>query len=170
MQELRSLRGRRNLSVVVDPKIPHLRYYAGASLVTPNHHEAEVATHRRIRTGDDACAAARAFRELAECESVLITRGEHGLWLAEGNRVAAGQLPHETALRVEMNLPARAREVADVTGAGDTVIATVAAALAAGASLRDAAELANDAASVAVSRFGPTAVTSADLIRTLALE
>jgi D-beta-D-heptose 7-phosphate kinase/D-beta-D-heptose 1-phosphate adenosyltransferase len=168
MQQLRALREQRGVRVLVDPKIPHLRYYAGAAIVTPNHHEAEIATHRRIRTTDDARAAARAFRELAECESVVITRGEQGLWLAEGERPAPGQLPHETSLRLETNLSARAREVADVTGAGDTVIAALAAALAAGASLRDAAELANHAASVAVARFGPAAVTADDLQSVLA--
>jgi rfaE bifunctional protein kinase chain/domain len=168
MQALRSLRERRGVRVLVDPKIPHLRYYAGASIVTPNHHEAEAATHRRIRSNEDACAAARAFRELAECESVVITRGEQGMWLAEGERAAPGQAPHETALRLEANLNARAREVADVTGAGDTVIATLAVGLAAGATLHDAAELANHAASVAVARFGPAAVTADDLRGVLA--
>ena len=163
MQALRSLRERRGVRVLVDPKIPHLRYYAGASIVTPNHHEAESATHRRIRNNEDACAAARAFRELAECESVVITRGEQGMWLAEGERAAPGQGLHETPLRLETNLSARAREVADVTGAGDTVIAALAVALAAGATLREAAELANHAAGVAVGRFGPAAVTADDL-------
>ena len=66
---------------LVDPKVPHIDYYAGASLVTPNHHEAEAVTLRRIRTDDEARTAARAFRERARCESVLITRGEHGMWL-----------------------------------------------------------------------------------------
>jgi D-beta-D-heptose 7-phosphate kinase/D-beta-D-heptose 1-phosphate adenosyltransferase len=165
MQALRD--GGPGVRVLVDPKIPHLRYYAGASIITPNHHEAEAATHRRIRTDDEAREAARAFRELAECESVVITRGEQGLWLAEGARVSGDTLPHETPLRLETNLSARAREVADVTGAGDTVIATLAAALAAGASLRESAELANHAAGVAVSHFGPAAVTADDLVAAL---
>lgn len=167
MQALRSRERDQSVRVLVDPKIPHLRYYAGASIITPNHHEAETATHRRIRTDTDAREAARAFRELAECESVVITRGEQGLWLAEGARASGQTLPHETAIQLETNLSARAREVADVTGAGDTVIATLAAALAAGASLREAAELANHAAGVAVSRFGPAAVTAADLFDAL---
>ncbi len=167
MQELRALREGAGTRVLVDPKIPHLSYYAGASLVTPNHHEAEVATHRRIRNDGDARAAARTFRELAGCESVMITRGEHGLWLAEGERAAAGQPAHQTALRVETNLAARAREVADVTGAGDTLIATVAVALASGASLTEAADLANHAAGVAVAKFGPAAVSADELLAAL---
>ncbi|HYM24408.1 MAG TPA: PfkB family carbohydrate kinase, partial [Vicinamibacterales bacterium] len=65
--------------LLVDPKIPHLACYAGATLVTPNHHEAETATHIRIRTDDDARDAARAFRRAARCDAALITRGEHGM-------------------------------------------------------------------------------------------
>ncbi len=74
----------RGIPVLVDPKIPHMPYYAGATLVTPNHHEAEVATHRRIRTAEDAVAAAHLFRERAGCLDVLITRGEHGMCLLAG--------------------------------------------------------------------------------------
>src|SRR6185295_4164200 len=107
--------------IIVDPKIPHLSCYAGATVVTPNHHEAEVATHIRIRSDDDARAAATAFRERAQCHAVLITRGAHGMWLS--------------APDTEQSIPAVAREVADVTGAGDTVVATLALALAAGATL-----------------------------------
>ncbi len=148
----------RGVKVLVDPKIPHLPYYAGATVITPNHHEAEVATHRRIRTEDEARDAARAFRDLTQCESVMITRGEHGLWLLDRSAGGAG---------VERNLTAVAREVADVTGAGDTVIATVAMTLAAGGSLTQAAELANHAAGIAVAKFGPTAVTHDELLLTL---
>jgi D-beta-D-heptose 7-phosphate kinase/D-beta-D-heptose 1-phosphate adenosyltransferase len=136
--------------LVVDPKIPHLDSYAGATIITPNHHEAEAATHRRIRSESDVQSAARDFRRLAGCESVLITRGEHGLWLS-GEEVEGG-------------VPAVAREVADVTGAGDTVVATLALALAAGASLSDAAVLANQAAGVVVGKFGPAAVSADELM------
>ena len=164
MRRLAERRAATGLAVLVDPKIPHLASYAGASLITPNHHEAEVATHTRIRTDVDARDAARAFRALAGATSVMITRGEHGLWLAEGAAPAAGAAPHETPLIVETNLAAKAREVADVTGAGDTVIATLAVALASGATLVQAAELANHAAGVAVGKFGPAAVTAAELL------
>jgi D-glycero-beta-D-manno-heptose-7-phosphate kinase len=168
MRALVARRERLGVPVLVDPKIPHLAAYAGASLITPNHHEAEIATHTRIRTDADAREAARAFRALAQASSVLITRGEHGLWLAEGAAAADAQPVHETPLTIETNLAARAREVADVTGAGDTVIATIAVALASGASLVQAAELANHAAGVAVGKFGPAAVTSAELLAALA--
>ena len=141
----------RGVPVLVDPKIPHVDYYAGATIVTPNHHEAEIAANMRVRSEDDARGAARLFRERARCRSVLITRGDQGMWLlAEG---------------VEGNLPASAREVADVTGAGDTVIATLALSLAAGATITEAARLANEAAGIAVARFGPATVRAAELLK-----
>ena len=136
--------------LIVDPKIPHLPFYAGATLVTPNHHEAEVATHLRVRTDEDARQAAIDFRTRAECDAVLITRGEHGMWLSE-----------KTA---EGSIPAMAREVSDVTGAGDTVVATLALALAAGATMAEAAALANQAAGIVVAKFGPATLTAAELL------
>lgn len=149
--------GRRGgIPVLVDPKVPHIDYYRGATLLTPNHHEAEVITLIRIRTAFDARAAARAFRERAGCKSVLITRGEHGMWLLDG---AGGA--------VEYDLPAVAREVSDVTGAGDTVVAAIALGLASGGSLLDAARLANHAAGIVVGKFGPATVTVDELLASL---
>jgi D-beta-D-heptose 7-phosphate kinase/D-beta-D-heptose 1-phosphate adenosyltransferase len=145
---------RRRIPVLVDPKVPHIDRYAGATLVTPNHHEAEAATLMRMRDGAAVAGVARAFRDRARCDHVLITRGEHGMWLLEGDR------DHELA--------AAAREVSDVTGAGDTVIATVALGLAAGASLPDAARLANHAAGVVVGKFGPAVVTPQELLDAVA--
>ena len=142
---------RLGIPVLVDPKVPHIDYYAGATVITPNHHEAEAVTHMRIRSSEDARAAAWRFRERAGCESVLITRGEHGMMLLgpEG----------------DAELQAEAREVSDVTGAGDTVIATMTLALAAGAPLVDAARLANRAAGIVVGKFGPATVTVEELGR-----
>jgi D-glycero-beta-D-manno-heptose-7-phosphate kinase len=141
----------RGIPVLVDPKIPHVDYYTGTTVVTPNHHEAEIAANIRVRSEDDARGAARLFRDRAQCHSVLMTRGDQGVWLlADG---------------VEGYLPAAAREVADVTGAGDTVIATLALALAAGATITEAARLANEAAGLVVARFGPATVGVAELIK-----
>ncbi len=139
--------------LIVDPKIPHLACYAGATLVTPNHHEAELATQRRIRSDEEARAAARDFRARAGCEAVLVTRGEHGMWLS-----------HPTA---EGAIPAVAREVSDVTGAGDTVVATLALALGAGASLEEAALIANHAAGVVVGKFGPATLSRDEILAAL---
>jgi len=138
--------------LLVDPKIPHLQFYAGASLITPNQQEAEAATHRRIRSDEEARLAALDFRARTQCDAVLITRGEAGMWLSSGETEGA--------------VPAIAREVADVTGAGDTVVATLALALAAGATIVEAAVLANHAAGVVVGKFGPATVTRDELIAT----
>jgi D-beta-D-heptose 7-phosphate kinase/D-beta-D-heptose 1-phosphate adenosyltransferase len=145
--------GERGVPVLVDPKIPHLEYYAGVNVVTPNHHEAETATHLRVRSEEEARAAARAFRDRAGCNAVLMTRGDQGMWLLGDE--------------VEGHLPAAARDVADVTGAGDTVIATMALALAAGATLVEAARLANEAAGISVGKFGPSVVTPTELLAAL---
>jgi len=138
------------IPLIVDPKIPHLACYAGATLVTPNHHEAEVATHLRVRTDDDARLAARDFRTRAQCGAVLITRGEQGMWLSEPG--------------AEGSIPSVAREVSDVTGAGDTVVATLSLAAAAGATMAEAAALANQAAGIVVGKFGPATVTVEELL------
>ena len=143
----------RTIPLLVDPKVPHLTYYAGATVITPNHHEAEMATHRRVRTHDDAREGARMFRERTRCDSVLMTRGDQGMWLFSNE--------------AEGYLPSVAREVADVTGAGDTVIATLALALAAGASLAESARLANEAAGIVVGKFGPSTVTVPELVQAL---
>jgi rfaE bifunctional protein kinase chain/domain len=139
--------------VLVDPKVPHLDYYARTTIVTPNHHETETATHRRVRTHEEARDAARALRDRVGCHNVLMTRGDQGMWLL-------GEA-------IEGYLPAVAREVADVTGAGDTVIATLALALAAGATLVEAVRLSNEAAGLVVAKFGPAVVTADELIEAM---
>jgi rfaE bifunctional protein kinase chain/domain len=143
------------IPLLVDPKVPHIERYAGATVITPNHHEAELVTHMRIRTAADAREAARRFRDRAKSDAVLITRGEQGMWLLGPGGPAGGD--------EEIELPAEAREVADVTGAGDTVISALALASAAGASLADAARLANRAAGIVVGKFGPATVTVDEL-------
>src|SRR5688572_1630901 len=91
---------KRQIPVTVDPKVPHASYYAGATLITPNHHEAAAITHTVIRTDQDVTACARKLREITRCDSVLIARGEHGMTL----HTPAG----------DSAFPAEAREVADV--------------------------------------------------------
>lgn len=149
MASLLSFAHASGLPVVVDPKVPHIDYYAGAALVTPNHIEAESATNMRIASHEDARRASQTLRQRLGIESVLITRGEHGMWLDHGG--------------ADGYLPTSAREVADVTGAGDTVIATLALALASGATMPEAARLANEAAGIVVARFGAATVTPQEL-------
>lgn len=140
----------RGIPVTVDPKVPHAGYYRGATLVTPNHHEAEAVTHMRSRTDLEAAECAERLAEVMGCESVLITRGEHGMLLHS---------PDGTS-----TFTSKAREVSDVTGAGDTVIATLTLALAAGASMAEAARIANDAAGIVVGKFGPATVSVDELL------
>jgi D-beta-D-heptose 7-phosphate kinase/D-beta-D-heptose 1-phosphate adenosyltransferase len=142
--------------VLVDPKVPQSERYRGVTLITPNHHETELMTGTLIRTPDDARRAAHTLHERTGA-SVLITWGEHGMWLLD----TSGASPIEEAL------PATAHEVADVTGAGDTVIALLALGLSAGATLGDAARLANTAAGLVVARFGPAVVEPHELIAAL---
>src|SRR5262245_9486824 len=153
MHAVVSVSGERGTPVLVDPKIPHLDYYRGATVVTPNHHEAEAATHRRVRSEDEARDAARVFQERAACRNVLMTRGDQGIWLLSRD--------------VEGHLPASAREVADVTGAGDTVIAALAVALSAGATVIEAARVANEAAGIVVGKFGPATASTTELLAAL---
>ena len=138
----------RKIPVLVDPKIRNFDAYRPATLVTPNHHEALRLTNTEDDTDEGMAHAARLIRERLNCESVLITRGEQGMMLLEcdADPVYVGTV---------------AREVYDVTGAGDTVIATLAAALAARASLVEAATLANHAAGIVVGKVG-TATASRD--------
>jgi D-beta-D-heptose 7-phosphate kinase/D-beta-D-heptose 1-phosphate adenosyltransferase len=148
--------GHTKAPLLVDPKVPQPDRYRGASLITPNHHEAELMTQMAIRGPEDCRRAARLLSERTGA-SVLITWGEHGMWVLD--RSPGGF--------EEAALPATAREVADVTGAGDTVIAVLALALAAGARLADAARLANAAAGLVVARFGPVTVSREALIQAL---
>ena len=141
-----------HIPLLVDPKVPQAERYRGATLITPNHHEAETMTHVRIRDLDDARRAAGVLHDRSGA-SVLITWGEHGMFVSD----------RSSSTPVEVLLEASAREVADVTGAGDTVIAVLAMGLAAGGTLEHAARLANVAAGLVVARFGPAAVTTAEL-------
>ena len=142
---------RRGVPVLVDPKVRHFRLYRGVSVVTPNQLETEQATGMRLRGPGELRAAGRRVLALLGCRAVLVTRGEHGLTLFERGRAP-------------LHVPAAAREVFDVTGAGDTVIATLALALAAGATLPEASALANCAAGVVVGKVGTAQADPAELL------
>lgn len=144
---------RAGIPVIADPKTADAARYRGATIITPNHHEAEAMAQRRIRTDDEAREAARTIRERSGAQSVLITRGEHGMWLLDGSSGALA----------EAALPASAREVSDVTGAGDTVVAALALGIAAGLTLLESADLANRAAGVVVGKFGAATATLEEL-------
>lgn len=139
------------IPVLIDPKLRNFDWYRPATLITPNHHEALRMANLEDNSDDSLHAAARVIREKLACDSVLITRGDRGMMLLEGD---GGPVFVETA----------AREVYDVTGAGDTVIATLGAALAAGATMLEAATLANHAAGIVVGKIGTATATGEELL------
>ena len=140
--------------VVVDPKRSDVAVYAGADVITPNAAEARAATGCDTRDDEGAAAAAYSYRTMAGARAVVLTRGAQGMTIVAGDGAP-------------LHLPTTASEVFDVSGAGDTVIATLALALAAGASVPAAAAVANVAAGVAVAKQGTAAVHAAELARAL---
>jgi D-beta-D-heptose 7-phosphate kinase/D-beta-D-heptose 1-phosphate adenosyltransferase len=142
--------------VLVDPKGANFQRYRGATLLTPNLHEFELVVGRCRDEAELVARGGQLIRELA-LEALLITRGEHGMTLLRPDAA-------------ELHLPARAREVFDVTGAGDTVISTLAAALAAGSELPQAVALANIAAGIVVGKLGTAVVSAPELRHALAQE
>jgi D-beta-D-heptose 7-phosphate kinase / D-beta-D-heptose 1-phosphate adenosyltransferase len=133
--------------VVVDPKGIDFARYRGAGVITPNCRELGAASRMPVDSDAEVAAAARHLIETCGLDAVIATRGSNGMTVVTGTD--------------EVHLPALAREVFDVSGAGDTVVATVAAGLAAGMSVVDAAQLANVAAGLVVAKVG-TAVVRID--------
>jgi len=151
MKALLALAHRARLPVLVDPKVRHFALYRRVALITPNLLEAEQATGVRIRSDQDLERAGRAILKTLGCGAALITRGEQGMSL----------FPKDART---VHIPTAAREVYDVTGAGDTVIATLGLALAAGASLAQSAVLANYAAGVVVGKLGTATASPAEVL------
>ncbi len=139
------------MPVLVDPKIRNFDFYRPATLVTPNHHEALRLTNTEEDSDGALQTAAHKIRERLACDAVLITRGDRGMVLFEKDNEP-------------VNVETTAREVYDVTGAGDTVIATLAAALAGGGSLIEAALLANYAAGIVVGKLGTATATMEEIL------
>ncbi len=139
-----------DVPVALDPKEFDLTGVGPVTVITPNEKEAERFTGIRIRANDGVEEAGRRLLELTGARNILITRGEHGMSLF-------------TPGRPTLHLPAQAREVYDVTGAGDTVAAAIALGLAAGAALKDAAEMANLAAGIVVGKLGTATASPEEL-------
>ncbi len=151
MAELTRMAALRKIPVIVDPKVEHFGYYKGVTVITPNHLEATQAAGLHGDDDQTINQAGAVIRQRLGCQSVLITRGEKGMSLYEGEGTS-------------WHLPTQARQVYDVTGAGDTVIGTLALALATGASMREAATLANHAAGIVVGMVGTATVTPKQLL------
>ncbi len=138
--------------VIVDPKSANLAIYRGATLLKPNRKEFAEATRSRLDSEKSIADGAHEIMQLADCDAVLVTQSEHGMTLVP----RTGEAIHVPGL------PVRVR---DVSGAGDTVAAVLAVALAAGADWEAALRMANAAAAVAVSKQGAAVVTAAELRR-----
>jgi D-beta-D-heptose 7-phosphate kinase/D-beta-D-heptose 1-phosphate adenosyltransferase len=147
----------RSRLVIADPKRRDFGAYRGATVLTPNEHEVREATRIEAADDEEADRAGRQALEEAACAAVLVTRSVKGLTLVRRDEPA-------------LHLPTRAREVADVSGAGDTLVAALAVALGAGATLPEAATLANITAGISVGKPGTATVTRDELLGVLHLE
>ena len=149
MEKLKEYSKKRDAFLLIDPKPRHKGFYKGCSLITPNKKEAEELSGMHIETKEDLEKAGKRLIEELGC-NVLITMGEKGMSLFEKNKQA-------------LHIPTVAKEVFDVSGAGDTVIATLSLAISSGASLKEAAILANYAAGIKVGKLGTATVSISEL-------
>ena len=145
----------RRIPVFVDPKVPHFLLYSPITLITPNHFEAEKIVGHRCNTDAEVERAGAEILSLISSRYLIIKRGEQGMAVFE-----QGKRP--------FHIPTVAREVFDVTGAGDTVIAAAALALLAGATIGEAAQIANAAAGIVVGKIGTATVSPEELKTALA--
>lgn len=139
--------------IAVDPKVGHFHLYKGVSIITPNLSEAAHGSGIEITDEGSLVRAGRVLLKKLCCEAVLITRGEEGMTLFANNKIT--------------HIPTVARHVYDVTGAGDTVIATFTLSRAAGATLEESAMIANHAAGIVVGEVGTAAATPDKLRQSL---
>lgn len=149
-----SLARKSAIPVIVDPKGSNYQRYLGATLITPNRHEAGVAVKRTLNTTEEIDQAATELLTSLADTHLLITCGEDGMLLYRNS------LP-------KVHIPAKKRPVFDVTGAGDTVVSVLALALAAGMEIVPAATIANIAGSIAVEKLGAQPISIAELLAEL---
>lgn len=140
----------KHVFIAVDPKESRFHNYRKVSLITPNHHEAGFAYGRRINSFDDLLEVGQGLLEKLQARAILITRGAEGMSLFQDHREP-------------VHIPTFARQVYDITGAGDTVIATFVSAISAGATPVEAAIVANAGAGFTVGEVGTAAVTVTQL-------
>jgi D-beta-D-heptose 7-phosphate kinase/D-beta-D-heptose 1-phosphate adenosyltransferase len=150
METIRLLTHDRHIPLTVDPKVQNVALYKGVTLITPNHQEAELMSGIVINDEESLRRAGIRLLDELGCQMVLLTQGDRGMTLFEGN----GR---------NTQIPTVARKVFDVSGAGDTVTATFTLALAAGLTPRQSAVLANLAAGVVVGEIGTATVAASRL-------
>jgi D-beta-D-heptose 7-phosphate kinase/D-beta-D-heptose 1-phosphate adenosyltransferase len=140
--------------IAVDPKIGHFDYYKGVSLITPNLNEASFGSGIDITDEKTLYAAGNSLMKKLQCGSIIITRGDEGMTLFEKNGTIT-------------TIPTCAREVYDVSGAGDTVIAALTLSHSAGTPLKEAANIANHAAGVVVGKMGTAVTTQQEILKSM---
>jgi D-glycero-beta-D-manno-heptose-7-phosphate kinase len=151
---LKKILGKNPIPILVDPKPDNIRWYDRVTLITPNHLEAELAVGKRIESEEDLLWAGTQLLKKIKCESVLITRGPEGMTLFLKNK------------KIE-HIPTVAQKVFDVSGAGDTVIATLILSLVSGMNMIQSCKTANYAAGIVVGEVGTAAVRVGELIKVL---
>jgi len=156
MEGLRRLAAQRQVVVCVDPKRADFSFYRGVDIITPNHFEAERAVGIEMTLTQPIDAIGCELLQRYDFQAVLITRGEEGMSLFERGETV-----------IHTHFPADAKEVYDVTGAGDTAIGVFSLAVASGATRREAAYLANKAAGIVVGKTGTATVSREELVRHL---
>lgn len=157
VKEIISIVNNRGLPILADPKVGHFDLYEGLTLITPNIFEASTGSGVSIHDNKSLEMAGMALIEKLRCKATLITRGEEGMTLIEDNREVT-------------YIPAVAKKVFDVTGAGDTVIGVMALAIAAGATLKESAIIANHAAGIVVGKVGTAVIGVEELKRSLQVD
>lgn len=150
MERVRSLTQRAGKILAVDPKVKNFPLFREVTIITPNHYEAAEATGHWIMSEEDLMTVGRTLLQRLQVQSVLITRGEKGMTLFQHN----GEVIH---------IPTMAKEVYDVTGAGDTVISVLTLAMASGATAKEAANLSNIAAGIVVGEIGTATIKASEL-------
>ncbi len=148
---------RKNIFIIVDPKESHFKLYNGASLITPNEKEAGNAVSIKISDEKSLIKAGKKLKTLSNVDNILITQGSKGMSLFTND----GYIQH---------FPTMARQVFDVTGAGDTVVAALAAAISSGASLREAAIFSSHAAGIVVGKIGTATATNDEIVASIRME
>jgi D-beta-D-heptose 7-phosphate kinase/D-beta-D-heptose 1-phosphate adenosyltransferase len=141
-------------TIIVDPKAKDLAKYRGASMLTPNRIELQTACGMECSTDDQVVAGARHILNQNICDVMIVTRGKDGMSLIKTDGSA-------------VHLPTAARQVFDVSGAGDTVVATLSLGLASGAEIAGAAAIANVAAGIVVGKRGTAVVTTGEIVAAL---
>ena len=143
-----------SIPIFVDPKVENIAFFSPVMLLTPNHFEAEKIANHPCNTNEEVERAGENIFSRISTKYVILKRGEQGMTILEKNKKA-------------VHFPTKAREIYDVTGAGDTVIAAASLALLSGATIQEAARLANTAAGIVISKIGTASLSAEELLSAL---